>query len=84
MIEPIRDYILAAEGAADDSLEAEEFDDKQENEVSQQISPVCRSAFCVRLIVYRDVNVGFLGKPVISFGKPVLYRLSVLLTFIKI
>lgn len=34
MIDPIRDYILAAEGAADDSLEAEQFDEKQENEVS--------------------------------------------------
>jgi len=32
---------------------------------------------------YRDVNIGFLGKPVIGFGKPVLNRLSVLLTFIK-
>ena len=30
----------------------------------------------------RDVNSGFLGKPVIGFGKPVLNRLLVLLTFI--
>lgn len=34
MIDPIREYILAAEGAVDDSLEAEQFDEKQENEVS--------------------------------------------------
>jgi len=33
MIEPIRDYILAAEGATDDFIEAEELEDKLENEV---------------------------------------------------
>jgi len=32
----------------------------------------------------RDVNIGFLGKPVIGFEKTVLNRLSVLLTCIKI
>jgi len=32
----------------------------------------------------RDVDIGFLGKPVISFGKPVLNRLLVLLIHIKI
>jgi len=34
MIGSIRDYILTAEGAADESIEAEEMDDKLENEVS--------------------------------------------------
>ena len=34
MIGSIRDYILMAEGAADESIEAEEMDDKLENEVS--------------------------------------------------
>jgi len=38
---------------------------------------------CFQIII-RDVNIGFLGKPVIGFGKPVLNQLSVLLTFIKI
>lgn len=33
MIEGIRDYILVAEGAADDSIEAEEMEDKPESEV---------------------------------------------------
>jgi len=32
----------------------------------------------------RDVNIGFLGKSVIGFEKPVLNRLSVLLICIKI
>jgi len=31
----------------------------------------------------RDGNIGFLGKSVINFGKPVLNQLLVLLTFIK-
>ena len=31
----------------------------------------------------RNGNIAFLGKPVIGFQKPVLNRLSVLLTFIK-
>lgn len=34
MIGSIRDYILTAEGAADETIEAEEMDDKLENEVS--------------------------------------------------
>jgi len=33
MIGSVRDYILTAEGAADESIEAEEMDDKLENEV---------------------------------------------------
>jgi len=33
MIGSIRDYILTAEGAADESIEAEEMEDKLENEV---------------------------------------------------
>ena len=35
-------------------------------------------------VTTRDVNIGFLGKPVIGFGKSVLNRLLVVLTFIKI
>jgi len=34
MIGSIRDYILTAEGAADESIETEEMDDKLENEVT--------------------------------------------------
>ena len=34
MIPTIRNYILTAEGAADDSIEAEEMDDRIEPEVS--------------------------------------------------
>jgi hypothetical protein len=33
MIPAVRDYILAAEGAADDAVEAEEMDDRLETEV---------------------------------------------------
>jgi len=52
MIGSIRDYILTAEGAADESIEAEEMDDKLENEVSDiviscdylgMLSPQCSS-----------------------------------------
>src|SRR6218665_3269705 len=35
------------------------------------------------LIISRDVNTGFFGKPVFGYLKPVLNRISVLLTFIK-
>jgi len=38
---------------------------------------------CFYEIATMDVKIGFLGKRVISFGKLVLNRLSVLLTFIK-
>jgi len=34
MIASIRDYILTAEGAADELIETEEMDDKLDNEVS--------------------------------------------------
>jgi len=37
MIGSIRDYILTAEGAADESIETEEMDDKLENEVSDMV-----------------------------------------------
>ena len=33
MITNVREYILAAEGAADESIEAEEMEEKPENEV---------------------------------------------------
>ena len=41
MIGAIRDYILTAEGAADESIETEEMDDKLENEVTD-IVITCR------------------------------------------
>ena len=34
MMAPIREYILAVEGAADDSIEAEEMDDRPDSDVS--------------------------------------------------
>jgi len=41
MIGSIRDYILTAEGAADESVETEEMDDKLENEVSDIVTTFC-------------------------------------------
>jgi len=48
---------------------------------------VCRHIEILSAILHlftRDVNFGFLGKPVIGFENPVLNWLSVLLTFLKI
>jgi len=39
MIGSIRDYILTAEGAADEFIESEEMDDKLDNEVSDIVIP---------------------------------------------
>ena len=37
MIDPIRSYLLAAEGAADENMEEEELEEKADNEVNIQI-----------------------------------------------
>src|SRR6218665_170842 len=37
----------------------------------------------LNVVSARDVNTGFFGKPVFGYLKPVLNRISVLLTFIK-
>src|SRR6218665_1528899 len=42
------------------------------------------ASFLRHFSLTRDVNTGFFGKPVFSYLKPVLNRISVLLTFIKI
>lgn len=41
MINSIRDYILTAEGAADEFIENEEMDDKLDNEVSDIVISCC-------------------------------------------
>jgi len=41
MIDSIRDFILTAEGAADEFIENEEMDDKLDNEVSDIVISCC-------------------------------------------
>jgi len=86
MIGSIRDYILTAEGAADESIEAEEMDDKLENEVSD-IVITCR---CVGML-YQCFSTGVLRNlrvpPVVSkgsVGTPVLsIKIKLSMTFVS-
>lgn len=50
----------------------------------RQLSDAAQRFLSCVCVSTRDVNIGFLSKPVIGFGKSVLNRLSGLLTFIII
>jgi len=62
MIGSIRDYILTAEGAADEFIETEEMDDKLDNEVSDIVISRCHVGMLSLAVLSVTAIVIIIGK----------------------